>query len=200
MMKKFFFPLILLCSCVALRAASAMAPNAVAAQPAAVKHVQTYVVDMERCMSDSLIGKEKSALIKQKEQQITTRSEQIGNDLRQKAQEIEQKGAMLSPEALNKKRKDFERLRDDYEAEFQQLRMEYEQLAGAVSQEMNDFIIPVKKTVSDKLGGAAIADKRMYIEVGALPDCTDMFIAEMDAVYKAKKAAQPVAAQPAAKA
>jgi Skp family chaperone for outer membrane proteins len=199
-MKRFFFPLVLLCSCAAssLYAASAMAPNAVAAQPAAVKIVPTYVIDMERCMRESAIGKEKSALIEKKEREITMRSEQMGNDLRQKTQELEQKGAMLSPDAVNKKRKEIERLRDDYETEFQQLRMEYEQLAGVISQEMNDFIVPIKKAVSDKLGGAAIADKRMYIEVGALPECTDLFIAEMDAVYKAQKAAKPAA--PAAKA
>lgn len=192
-MKKLILPLYLLCSGYLIARPQAVdAPSAQSAQRAmqpATTNSLIYVVDMDRCMRESIMGKEKSSQIEQLERKFATRSQELEANLKNMAQEIEQKAPMMAPDALAKKRKEFERARDDFASEMQEMRMQYEQIVGAVSQEMNEFIMPIKKTVSDKLGGAAIADKRMFLESGSLPDCTDLFIAEMDAVYKKQQEA-----------
>lgn len=178
--------------------AGVIATAALVALPASAQSVQKVgVIEVQRIVQDSAVGKESLARIQKvsaaKQEDLTKRQ----TELRDLEKRIQEQGKSLSEEAMEKLQKDYQQKALDLKRFQDDAQRELEELQRRELTELEKKVLPVIETVSKELGYSLVFNK---FQSGLLyaDDAVDITAAVIQKFNTAIAAAPKTDAKPAA--
>lgn len=178
--------------------AGVIATAALVALPASAQSVQKVgVIEVQRIVQDSAVGKESLARIQKvsaaKQEDLTKRQ----TELRDLEKRIQEQGKSLSEEAMEKLQKEYQQKALDLKRFQDDAQRELEELQRRELTELEKKVLPVIETVSKELGYSLVFNK---FQSGLLyaDDAVDITAAVIQKFNTAIAAAPKTDAKPAA--
>jgi len=164
----------------ALFCMAATAAGSAAAQAKKVPAAVIAVVDTQRVLRESAVGKDITRQIEQYSRSFQGELTRQQETLRKEEEELKRQQAVLAPDAFAQKRRDFEARAMEAQRQLQGRKQQLDRVANTALNQVKQSLVPIFKDLAKENGFNLLMEKSLTIDSAPSLEVTQQVVQRLD--------------------